>query len=174
MKAALAESWNTAVNEMHDDSRLANLLQRASDQFVVSSTLPESTNDDDDTIAATDSVVPLSSQYSQIYAVWTLQDGSGGTCASNVTDRVDCGYYGISQSECETGRGCCYELPYVSGPQCYHHQGSGSVVVNVELAPGSPASLTVIDMYGNKVASVQNKGGVAQVTATDAPVYLVA
>jgi hypothetical protein len=55
----------------------------------------------------------------------------GRVCSAYSANKTDCGHFGISQSACEK-RGCCFDVPHVSGPQCYtlsKEQGNESVYV---------------------------------------------
>ena len=55
--------------------------------------------------------------------------------------RSDCGETGIDEPTC-VARGCCYEKPYISGPQCYTAPQNTSDAMQVYFfpAPGSPGS----------------------------------
>ena len=55
--------------------------------------------------------------------------------------RSDCGTTGIDEPTC-LARGCCFEKPYVSGPQCYNRPENTSEAMRVYFfpAPGAPGS----------------------------------
>ena len=42
--------------------------------------------------------------------------------------KKDCGYIGITKEECEGKRGCCFDKPHISGPQCYYSNGGNETI----------------------------------------------
>jgi len=46
-----------------------------------------------------------------------------GECNVADSDKVDCGYFGINQEQCE-GNGCCWKESNIAGvPYCFHKVG---------------------------------------------------
>ena len=106
------------------------------------------------------------------FAVWKVNGTLGCPPASAARGRQDCGFWGISQSEC-LSRGCCFELPYVGpGAQCYYH-----VVVNATgtVTFPAPASTcyTTQSVVGAPLGRVCTQGTTLSVVASTSPVYLV-
>ena len=97
-------------------------------------------------------------------------EGGSGSCGQPVETHEDCGYYGISKTECES-RGCCFQLPYVAGPQCYHHSPREEVQITFRVTPNR--CFKVVGIEGETLPSVcAGSSGLATVGAVDAPVYL--
>jgi hypothetical protein len=48
---------------------------------------------------------------------------NSGTCTVADIDRIDCGYFGISQAQCES-KGCCWVSSSISNvPWCFYQSG---------------------------------------------------
>lgn len=120
-------------------------------------------------LAAPDNAVSRTTfQYRQALAVWSLTGTQYGTCSA-VAVHSDCGYRGISQSQCED-KGCCFEEPFVSGPQCYYRARRYSSIVNVPVA--GPECWHMRTHLGADAGTLCPKNGTLSVPATDAPSYL--
>jgi len=104
------------------------------------------------------------------YAVWKYDLSE--TCANVPTsNRVDCGYDGIIQKDCEY-RECCFENPYVGpGPQCYYSVTAAPLSFS---ASGSGTTCFKVVDYLNNVVSTNlcPVNGRITVTASDGPLYL--
>lgn len=97
------------------------------------------------------------------------------TCAAGVpvTDRLDCGDYGVTHDEC-TQRGCCWQT--IVGPDCYYAVVPlPSVAVSFPVAPAAAGSCwSAVDTFGNTLPQVcADASGKVTLTATQAPVYLL-
>lgn len=105
------------------------------------------------------------------YAVWATFGGS--QCVVDAASMQDCGYYGIDEKSCEA-RGCCYQQPYVAGPQCFYHNGDVAVNMTFALPAAEHAScFNVADEYGGSLAPVcANPDGTLTVPATPSPVFV--
>jgi hypothetical protein len=110
------------------------------------------------------------SLYALFFVFWTLVESGTGSCALADVDKEDCGFYGISKDQCEA-RGCCFQDPFVSGPQCYHHSPRGPVPLQVRTVPGR--CFNVVDVLGeSQVPVCSGADGVLTVDASDSPVYV--
>jgi len=104
------------------------------------------------------------------YAVWKTDESQ--SCANiPLANKTDCGFSGISQTDC-TYRNCCFQTPYVDGPQCYFRQTVASVTFS---ASGSGTKcFKVYDYTGATVtSSLCPTNGQLTLSASDGPVYLV-
>lgn len=52
---------------------------------------------------------------------------SAGLCSVAASARKDCGYSGISETECLNNKGCCYSSATLGAPYCFF---SGSCVAS--------------------------------------------
>jgi hypothetical protein len=104
------------------------------------------------------------------YAVWKVSVSEN--CTNTATaNRTDCGFNGISQTDCGY-RDCCFENPYVGpGPQCYFRITQASLSFS---ASGSGSTcFKVVDYLDNVVTnSLCPVNGRITVTASDGPLYL--
>eukprot|EP00039_Didymoeca_costata_P008441 m.112119 g.112119 ORF g.112119 m.112119 type:complete len:490 (+) comp14082_c0_seq1:99-1568(+) len=104
---------------------------------------------------------------------WTTTSSPipNGSCDASYKHE-DCGFYGISQKDCES-KGCCYETPYKSGPQCYYKPTMFASTLEISGAPQGCYNL--YDLFGNikspnKVCTAST--GVLTIEVTDEPTYL--
>jgi len=113
---------------------------------------------------------PQDQSNDMIYALWKSGGTPIGTCASVIAP-VDCGFSGISQQQC-LDKGCCFQIPAPSGPQCYYH--AQNTTGNVEFHPTNPGCFNVLDIYGNTVTSrlCTDNNGKITVLGSDSPLYL--
>jgi len=93
-------------------------------------------------------------------------------------ERTDCGFSGISESECVGTRGCCWDAsPHPSGPQCFFSADGrvgGPVTITFPVAPAAADEcFAVRDVFGFDRGKVCAEGGSVSVTATDGPLYLL-
>jgi len=105
------------------------------------------------------------------YAVWKSEPSV--TCANVAADaRIDCGFNGITQTDCQY-RGCCFENPYVGpGPQCYFQQTSA--LLNFSTSTSGTTCFKAINYMGTVInANLCPTNGAISVTASDGPIYLV-
>jgi len=105
------------------------------------------------------------------YAVWKSEPSA--TCANVAADtRIDCGFFGITQQDCQY-RGCCFENPHTSpGPQCYLQQTAAQLTFSTSTS-GSTC-FKVINYMGTVVnASMCPTNGAITITASDGPIYFV-
>jgi hypothetical protein len=101
------------------------------------------------------------------------------SCSAAGAERRDCGWWGISQSQCAS-RGCCWDWSSSpDGPQCYYHTGGGAVAVSVAVpASVANACFAVTDVYGYQRNGTGENGtacaseGVLALQLTDGPTYL--
>ena len=71
-----------------------------------------------------------------------LPSGVHANCSAIPREqRSDCGETGIDEAAC-LAKGCCFETPWVSGPQCYTSPQNSSEAMRVYFypAPGAPGS----------------------------------
>jgi len=112
---------------------------------------------------------PKDSNTDEIYAIWKAFGSPVGTC-DGVTAPVDCGFFGITQQQC-LDRGCCFQIPAPSGPQCYFH--NQNTTGNIQFRPITAGCFSVLDIYGNTVTSnLCTNDGSLTILGTDSPVYL--
>jgi hypothetical protein len=105
------------------------------------------------------------------YAVWAAYGGD--ECVVDTATMQDCGYWGIDEATCVTTRGCCFQEPYVAGPQCFFH--TGPVNLTFGLPPGAAhgACFSVKDVYGGALRPVcANPDGTLTVVASPSPVFV--
>jgi len=102
------------------------------------------------------------------YAVWKTD--ATVTCPNVQADnRIDCGFFGITQGEC-TNRGCCYQVS--AGPYCYFQETSASLSFSAS-ASGSTC-FKVVDYTGKTINnSLCPQNNQFTLTASDGPLYLV-
>lgn len=103
------------------------------------------------------------------FAAWT-----NATTCTNPTNRTDCGFYGITESEC-LARGCCFaevEYPW-NPPQCYF--GTPPTRVSIALPRNVPADacFTQLDYLGGAWPPVCASTGLLSINVTDGPTYLL-
>eukprot|EP00051_Salpingoeca_urceolata_P027972 m.484268 g.484268 ORF g.484268 m.484268 type:complete len:756 (-) comp23280_c0_seq1:62-2329(-) len=106
---------------------------------------------------------------------WLVQGAQYGTCDQVPSDQhEDCGFYGISEQECEK-RGCCFQDPHAPGPQCFFRLRHSSAVVSFDLGDGSSTCFTTSDYLGRPLTTkVCAKQGHVELEASDGVVYLTA
>jgi len=101
------------------------------------------------------------------YAVWATD---ASTTCPNVpaNERVDCGFDGITPTDCGY-RECCYGAE--STPQCYFQQTS--LPVTWSASTSGTTCFKVVNYLGTLVTnSLCPQNGALSVTATDGPLYL--
>lgn len=110
------------------------------------------------------------------YAVWTNATAAlPCTPAPPLSLRVDCGFHGISKSECAS-RACCWDAVDANGPQCYRAEAPvPPTPVTFALAAGTApaACFSVIDVFGEGAPPVCAVGGALTLNASDAPQYVL-
>ena len=91
-----------------------------------------------------------------------FQDGNCvGSCSSVLpTARVNCGYFGISASECITKRGCCYDTSNPHVPYCFFHPATCASVPVAARTACDPTT-TIVNQYYCK-----QKGNLQYITLT--------
>lgn len=126
----------------------------------------------------------LSSSSGTALAVWTNYS-TNGTCGATaaVPDRLDCGFYGISQQQCSgpppQGRGCCWEpnQPVVGGPQCYYVRiPAPGFNVTVDTSSAAPAGScwTGTDTFGTSLGQLcSDSNAQVVIQAGQGPTYLL-
>lgn len=86
-----------------------------------------------------------------------------GTCSVADSDRLDCGYYGIQQTECQN-KGCCWASSSVSGaPWCFYPAGTNPTCFNYQASLSEPFTTSEVStMHGFffKNINIEGKGGV--------------
>jgi hypothetical protein len=100
------------------------------------------------------------------YAVW-----SNITTCTAPTQRVDCGFYGITQMQC-LSRGCCFDSADTTNvTQCY--TGLPPVSVQLPISGSAPNHcFTAQDYIGRTLPSVCASASSVALNATDGPTYL--
>eukprot|EP00912_Choanoflagellata_sp_UC4_P000166 UC4_evm1s108 len=106
------------------------------------------------------------------FAVWTNGTVRVGACGTKGwTEKVNCGYYGISKSECLSPSNplanpgpCCWEpnVKVVGGPQCYKALLPSAISIKVSFAIGNGVDVdmsnrtcwNVLDFLGDSLSTV--------------------
>eukprot|EP00049_Salpingoeca_infusionum_P008625 m.142676 g.142676 ORF g.142676 m.142676 type:complete len:312 (-) comp14066_c1_seq4:1161-2096(-) len=112
------------------------------------------------------------------FAVWKTNGTLG--CMAGDRFKVDCGFFGITQGQCEA-RGCCFELPYRSGPQCSFKrplETKGTVTFTLpstlHSATGTAPCFDIITFLGHSVGRVcATANGSVCLPSSDEPNLLV-
>jgi len=113
---------------------------------------------------------PKTSGNDVAYALWKSTGPIVGNCESVVAPS-DCGYNGITQQQC-LDRGCCFQIPAPSGPQCYYHNTNTTGIIDFH--PITTGCFSVVDISGDAVTSSICTDSVGSLTilVSDSPVYL--
>lgn len=100
------------------------------------------------------------------YAIWTTN------VSCSVSNRKDCGFNGISESEC-LSRGCCFDEVEKNPqlPQCYFSTTS-NVEFQVNAKSGSQC-FSVTSVLGAKLNNACASDHTVNVAVTDGPTYLI-
>ena len=68
------------------------------------------------------------STYKERISSKIINDNHNNVCNAFSKIKKDCGYYGITKNECEKKKGCCFDEPYIVGPQCYYSNGGNETI----------------------------------------------
>jgi len=126
--------------------------------------------DSSDTGAFVLAFSPKDSSNDVTYALWKSTGQPIGSCASVIAPD-DCGFSGITQQQC-LAKGCCFQIPAPTGPQCYYH--ATNTTGNVNFHPITTGCFSIVNIYGDTVTSNVCTDGAGNLTVlgTDGPVYL--
>lgn len=85
-------------------------------------------------------------------------------CSVSDPSKLDCGYYGINQGQCE-GKGCCWASASSSSiPWCFYPNGTPDVCSTLSFTASGPgftdADFKTLEGYFTANLNIQNKGGV--------------
>lgn len=106
------------------------------------------------------SVLPIA-QFAQSIGKSAGSDTSSDTCEILDQDKTDCGYIGITQSECETKSCCWSESANPSIPWCYNKVNLCYKPLEQMQEPFGPDEMTLINGYFDENINIRGLGGVA-------------
>lgn len=96
----------------------------------------------------------------------------GDDCSVSNSDKQDCGFIGITESEC-TSKGCCWDSSVNDGtPWCFNKAGASSncFVMNYNMKrPFSDDELDTMRGYFEANINIESKGGVVAAPDYDTP-----
>jgi hypothetical protein len=121
-------------------------------------------------------IVRPSSNNNTILAIWNTerQQQPGGSCNFSLPHQ-DCGHRGTTKSQCES-KGCCFELPHISGPQCFFTNARFEFNATLSVATGlASRCFAGVSFLGVPLPSQElcsDSSGRLRVAATDGPIYV--
>ncbi len=103
------------------------------------------------------SLLPIAQSIGKTISSDTLSD----TCDTLDQDKTDCGYVGITQSECEQKSCCWAESSSPQTPWCFNKQVSCYKPQDQMQEPFSSDEMELINSYFDNNINIQGRGGVA-------------
>ena len=115
------------------------------------------------------SLLPIAQSITKSVSSDTMSDTISDTCEILDQDKKDCGYIGITQSQCETKSCCWAESENVNTPWCFNKVKSCYKPQEQMQEPFNSDEMNLFNSYFDSNINIQGRGGVAASPDPDTP-----